>query len=84
MALSFGSVISFSYICINQLKERKMEAHKKLSLLWDEMKEEGNYTDYVDEMISQLETLGTQSNTLTKESIRTKLVLLLDKLTQQK
>jgi len=61
-----------------------MEAHKKLSLLWDEMKEEGNCTDYVDEMISQLETLGTESNTLTKETIRIKLFLLLDKLAQQK
>lgn len=59
-----------------------MKAHEKLSQLWYDMKDEGNSTEYVDEMISQLETLGTESNTLTKETIRIKLFLLLDKLTK--
>ena len=60
-----------------------MKAHEKLSQLWYDMKDEDNCTEYVDEMISQLETLGTETNTLTKETIRVKLFLLLDKLTKQ-
>ena len=55
-------------------------AHEKLSQLWYEMKSEGNCIQYVDEMISQLETLGTETNTLTKETIKTKLLTLVDKL----
>jgi SpoVK/Ycf46/Vps4 family AAA+-type ATPase len=55
-------------------------AHEKLSQLWYEMKAEGNCIKYVDEMISQLETLGTETNTLTKETIKTKLLTLIDKL----
>ena len=61
-----------------------MKAHEKLSQLWYEMKAEGDCTEYVDEMISQLETLGTETNTITKESIRIKLFFLLDKLARQK
>ena len=61
-----------------------MKAHEKLSQLWYEMKTEGDCTEYVDEMISQLETLGTETNTLTKERIRIKLFFLLDKLARQK
>ena len=60
-----------------------MKAHEKLSQLWYDMKDESDCTDYVDEMISQLETLGTETNTLTKETIRIKLFLLLDKLAKQ-
>ena len=55
-------------------------AHEKLSHLLYEMKSECNCIQYVDEMISQLETLGTETNTLTKETIKTKLLTLVDKL----
>jgi hypothetical protein len=70
-------------IFVWNLKLIIMKAHEKLSQLWYDMKDEGNCTEYVDEMISQLETLGTETNTLTKEMIRVKLFLLLDKLAKQ-
>ena len=57
-----------------------MKAHEKLSQLWYEMKAEDNCIQYVDEMISQLKTLSTETNTLTKETIKTKLLTLVDKL----
>jgi hypothetical protein len=55
-----------------------MKAHEKLSQLWYEMKAEDNCIQYVDEMISQLKTLTTETNTLTKETIKTKLLTLVD------
>ena len=64
---------------IQQINMTK-NAHEKLSQLWYDMKAEGNCIQYVDEMISQLETLGTETNTLTKETIKTKLLTLIDKL----
>ena len=33
MALSFGSVISFSYICLNQLKQHTMEKFLKMMMI---------------------------------------------------
>lgn len=57
-----------------------MKATEKLKDLWDEMKAEGNCTDYVDEMVTQLELLGTETNTLTRTSIRDKVKNLLDKI----
>jgi hypothetical protein len=52
-------------------KENKPEANTsqatlKLSELWDEMKQEGDCTEYVKEMCAQLKLLGTETNTRTK------------------
>ena len=60
----------------------KLKAHEILFGLWDVVKEEGNNTDYVKEMICQLELIGIESNTLTKESLKNKLINLLDKLNE--
>ena len=49
------------------------KAARNLQDLWHEMKQEGNCTDYVSEMCTQLEILGTESNTLTKDMIKNKL-----------
>ncbi len=48
-------------------------AHEKLYGLWREVLEEGNYKDYVTEMATQLELLGTETNTLTKQMVHDKL-----------
>ena len=58
------------------------KAHEILFGLWDVVKEEGNNTDYVNEMLCQLELIGIESNTLTKESLKRKLIKLLDKLNE--
>lgn len=55
-------------------------AKQKLQSLWYEMKTEGNCMEYVSEMCTQLELLGTESNTLTKNMIKRKLQNLLSKL----
>jgi len=41
--------------------------------LWYKVKEVGNCTEYVDEMCTQLELLGTETNTLTRQMIHDKL-----------
>ena len=56
------------------------EATKKLQVLWDEMKKEGNCSEYVKEMCMQLELLGTETNTLTKAMIKNSLEIVLDKI----
>jgi|LakMenEpi03Aug12_release.lakeMendotaPanAssembly.Ray.scaffolds.fasta_scaffold2699938_2 hypothetical protein len=62
------------------MQQTSKKAHEKLSELWYDVKQEGNCIQYVDEMISQLKTLSTETNTLTKETIKTKLLTLVDKL----
>ena len=57
-------------------------ATEKLYDLWHVMKAEGNCTDYVDEMMTQLELLGTETNTLTKTMIRDKMVGVLNKINE--
>ena len=53
-------------------KESK-KAHKQLNDLWYVMKREGNCIQYIDEMIGQLLTLGTETNTKTKLTILNKM-----------
>ena len=53
-------------------KESK-KAHNQLSDLWYVMKREGNCTKYIDEMMDQLLTLGTETNTKTKLTILNKM-----------
>ena len=57
-----------------------MEAKDKLYNLFDEVKQEGNCEDYVEEMCSQLELFGTETNTLTKEMVKYKLEKVLNKI----
>jgi len=52
-------------------------AQQKLHDLWYEMKSEGNCTDYVNEMCTQLKLLGTETNTLTKLMVKEKVKALL-------
>ena len=40
---------------------------------WREVLEQGNCKDYVNEMANQLELLGTETNTLTKQMVKDKL-----------
>ena len=57
-------------------------AAQDLQNLWDKMKQEGDCTNYVDEMMTQLELLGTESNTLTKTTIRDKMIGVLNKINE--
>ena len=52
-------------------------ATTELQDLWDKMKSEGNCTDYVNEMCTQLKLLGTETNTLTKLMVKEKVKALL-------
>ena len=54
------------------IKESK-KAHNKLNKLWYVMKREGNCTQYINEMLDQLLTLGTETNTKTKITILNKM-----------
>lgn len=56
------------------------KAHEKLYDLWDVMKAEGNSSKYTDEMCTQLELLGTESNSLTRQAIHDKLEKVLNKI----
>ena len=58
----------------------KTTATEKLEILWGAVKKEGNCTDYVFEMCTQLEILGTESNTLTREMIKEKLEIVIAKI----
>ncbi len=53
-------------------------ATEQLTDLWDTMKSEGNCTDYVSEMCTQLELLGTETNSLTRQMIHDKLEKVLN------
>lgn len=55
-------------------------ASEKLYDLWHQMKAEGSCTDYVKEMCSQLELLGTETNTLTRQMVHDELSKSLDKI----
>jgi len=57
-----------------------MKAHEQLDKLYDTVKAEGNCTEYVDEMISQLEIFGTETNSLTIDSVTKKVGVLAGKL----
>lgn len=57
-----------------------MEAKDKLYNLFDEVRQEGNCKDYVEEMCSQLELFGTETNTLTKEMVKYMLEKVLNKI----
>ena len=48
--------------------------------LWYKVKEVGNCTGYVDEMCTQLELFGTETNTLTRQMIHDKLEAVLKKI----
>jgi hypothetical protein len=55
-------------------------AAEQLYDIWSVLKAEGNCTDYIDEMCSQLTLLGTESNSLTKQAIHDKLEKVLTKI----
>ena len=57
-----------------------MKAKDKLYNLFDEVKKEGNCKEYIEEMCSQLELFGTETNTLTKEMVKDKLEKVLNKI----
>lgn len=57
-----------------------MKAKDKLYNLFDKVRQEGNCKDYVEEMCSQLELFGTETNTLTKEMVKYKLEKVLNKI----
>lgn len=59
---------------------RITSATDSLYELWDVVKTEGNCKEYVNEMFKQLELLGTETNTLTKNMIYNKLNSLKSKL----
>lgn len=52
-------------------------AQQELHDLWYKMKAEGNCTEYVSEMCTQLKLLGTETNTLTKLMVKEKVKALL-------
>jgi hypothetical protein len=56
------------------------KAHEKLYDLWAEVKTEGNSTEYVDEMCTQLKLFGTESNSVTRQSVHDKLEKILTKI----
>ena len=64
------------------LLSENMKAADKLKELWDVMKKEGNCIEYITEMLTQLELLGTESGSLTKEVIRNKMEKVLKKITK--
>jgi hypothetical protein len=57
-----------------------IKAHHKLYHLWAEVKAEGNSSEYTDEMCTQLELFGTESNGLTRQAIHDKLEKVLTKI----
>lgn len=57
-----------------------MSAEEKLYNLFDDVKQEGNCKEYVEEMCTQLELFGTESNTLTKQMVKDKLEKVLNKI----
>jgi len=50
-----------------------MKANDKLYQLYSEVKAEGNCSEYVEEMCTQLRLFGTETNTLTRQMIHDKL-----------
>ena len=60
--------------------DNNKKAHEKLHDLWDVVKKEGDCTEYVNEMRKQLELLGTETNTLTRQMVYDNLVLALSKI----
>jgi hypothetical protein len=56
------------------------KAHEKLYDLWFEVKAEGNSTEYIDEMCLQLKFFGTESNSVTRQSVHDKLEKILTKI----
>ncbi len=57
-----------------------MSAKDKLYNLFKEVKQEGNCKDYIEEMCSQLELFGTETNTLTKQMVKDELEKVLNKI----
>ena len=66
----YDSLVEHGTIYIQNKTEK---AHKQLDKLWEVMKREGECTEYVDEMLGQLLTLGTETNTKTKLTILDKM-----------
>ena len=58
---------------INIMNKESKKAHNQLNKLWYVMKREGNCTQYINEMVDQLLTLGTETNTKTKLTILNKM-----------
>lgn len=56
------------------------KAHEQLYDLWDVVKKEGDCTEYVNEMCKQLELLGTETNTLTRQMVYDNLLLAINKI----
>ena len=56
-----------------------MSAKDKLYNLFKEVNQEGNCKDYIEEMCSQLELFGTETNTLTKQMVKDELEKVLNK-----
>lgn len=59
--------------------DNNKKAHEQLYDLWYVVKKEGNCTDYVNEMRKQLELLGTETNTLTRQMVYDNLLVALNK-----
>jgi hypothetical protein len=55
-------------------------AAQQLDELWFKMKAEGNSKEYTKELLVQLELLGTESNTLTRQSLHDSLAEVLNKI----
>jgi len=60
--------------------DNNKKAHEQLYDLWDVVKKEGDCTEYVNEMRKQLELLGTETNTLTRQMVQDNLLLALNKI----
>jgi hypothetical protein len=59
-----------------------MKAHEELYDLYTKVKKEGNCTEYVDEMVSQLKLFGTETNGLTRQMVYDKVEELLNQIKQ--
>jgi response regulator RpfG family c-di-GMP phosphodiesterase len=66
----YDSLVEHGTIYIQRKPEK---VNKQLEKLWEVMKREGDCTEYVDEMLGQLLTLGTETNTKTKHTILDKM-----------
>jgi hypothetical protein len=56
------------------------KAHDELYDLWYKVKEEGDCKGYVEEMCTQLELFGTETNTLTRQMVCDNLEVVLKKI----
>lgn len=58
--------------------KKQLDVATKLYGLYKEAKNQENSLDYIDELIDQLSFFGTETNKLTKEHVRDRLLSVLD------